>query len=542
MKIYNNCLYTLAVLALCACNRQSHINELQKLIDDGLKRGMQEIVIPAGEYRVAPHQRSHLTLKGVNDVIIDVTGVKMICLETTRAITLTDCENVTIKGLTIDYDPLCFTQGHIISLSEDKRVIDFRIDDGYPDNLEARIEIFDQNTKKLKRDTYYGWKEFQKISDRTYRVAKSDNYVYDPSVDTEEVGDILVTNNVHVINGSMPHAVYSNNCKNLLLEDITLYSGNCFAFFETKGTKNTYLRCKVKRCPPEQDYKERPMRIRSNNADAFHSKFAHVGPQLIQCEASFQGDDGLNICGQYFFSLGASERCIRIVPLGQCDLTAGDTIEVMTYDGERLPLLRVKSISEGEKISVEELERIKSLPFNDNIKSALLNPDNYYRNIVVDKTVDFELGAVVGNRNRMGNGFCVKDCNFSFNRSRGVLIKASNGKVIDNVFEGNWISSILVTPETWWLESGCSDNVVIEGNRIVGNKRKYAINVSGSGFSQKAAPAGLHCGITVKNNEFENCLSPTIRFQSVKDGELGENYILESDKRADAVTEIVNCN
>ena len=51
MKIYNNCLYTLAVLALCACNRQSHINELQKLIDDGLKRGMQEIVIPAGEYR-----------------------------------------------------------------------------------------------------------------------------------------------------------------------------------------------------------------------------------------------------------------------------------------------------------------------------------------------------------------------------------------------------------------------------------------------------------------------------------------------------------
>lgn len=539
---YSSCLVALVALALCACNRSNQVNELQKLIDEGLKSGKQEIVIPAGEYRVAPHQRSHLTLNGVNDVTIDATGVKMICLETTRAITLSDCENVTIKGLTIDYDPLCFTQGHIIGLSEDKKVIDFRIDNGYPDNLEERIEIFDQNTKELKRNTYYGWKEFQKISDRTYRVEKGDDYVYNPSVDTEEIGDILVTNNTHVTNGSMPHAVYSDNCKNLLLKDITLYSGNCFAFFETNGTRNTYLRCKVKRCPPEQDYTDRPMRIRSNNADAFHSKFAHVGPQLIQCEASFQGDDGLNICGRYFFSLGASEGCIRIVPLGECDLTAGDTIEVVTYDGERLPLLCVKSISEGGKISAEELERIKTLPSNDNIKAALLNPENQYQNIVVDKVVDFELGAVVGNRDRMGNGFLVKDCNFSFNRSRGVLIKASNGMVVNNVFEGNWISSILVTPETWWLESGCSDNVFIEGNRIIGNKRKYAINVSGSGYSQKPAPAGLHCGITVKNNEFENCLSPMIRFQSVKGGELVGNHVLESDKRTEAVTEIVNCD
>ena len=73
---YSSCLVALVALALCACNRSNQVNELQKLIDEGLKSGKQEIVIPAGEYRVAPHQRSHLTLNGVNDVTIDATGVK----------------------------------------------------------------------------------------------------------------------------------------------------------------------------------------------------------------------------------------------------------------------------------------------------------------------------------------------------------------------------------------------------------------------------------------------------------------------------------
>ena len=39
---------------------------------------------------------------------------------------------MTVLGLTIDYDPLPFTQGRIVSLSEDKRVHEIELFDGYP--------------------------------------------------------------------------------------------------------------------------------------------------------------------------------------------------------------------------------------------------------------------------------------------------------------------------------------------------------------------------------------------------------------------------
>ena len=34
---YSSCLVALVALALCACNRSNQVNELQKLIDEGLK-------------------------------------------------------------------------------------------------------------------------------------------------------------------------------------------------------------------------------------------------------------------------------------------------------------------------------------------------------------------------------------------------------------------------------------------------------------------------------------------------------------------------
>ncbi len=534
-------LFLLSPLFLISGNTSTpSVNVLQAIINEKIEKGEKNIIIPPGEYRIAPCHKSHLTLQQLNDVTIDATGVKMICLETTRAITCINCTNVTLKGLTIDYDPLCFTQGRIINLSKDKKVIDFRIDDGYPENLTERIEIFDSKTLRLKRETYYGWGSFKKIAAHTYRIKKNKDYQFNAAIDKEEIGDIIVTNNIHEPNGSLPHAIYSDHCKNLRFEDITLYSGNCFAFFETNGTKNTYLRCKVKRCPPDLDYKKRAMRIRSNNADAFHSKFAHIGPQLIHCEASFQGDDGLNICGKYYFSTGASNGNIRIIPSGGCDLSIGDTIEVVTYEGERLPLLCVQAISKGEKIDNADLEKIKSLPANEGVKSSLLQRDNYYLNIQVDKMIDFGLGAVVGNKNKMGNGFLVRDCNFSYNRSRGVLIKGSNGKVQNNVFVENWMSSILVTPETWWLESGCSDNVLIEGNKIIKNKKRYAIDVTGCGFSQKIAPVGLHNNIVIKDNQFVLSPSPMIRFQSVRDGEVINNCSSDTNK-TESIVRFINC-
>ncbi|MEI7505146.1 MAG: hypothetical protein WCJ61_17865, partial [Paludibacter sp.] len=169
--------------------------DLQGFIDKEISTGKKIIIIPKGTYRVKPQNRQHLIFKNLKDITIIADNVEMICTETTRAITFENCTNVTLRGLVIDYDPLCFSQGKITKLSPDKSIIEFKLDDNYPDNLVERIEIFDAKTNLLKRSSHYGWTKFEKISDRCYRITKGKKYKFNTKIDTEEVGDILVTNN-----------------------------------------------------------------------------------------------------------------------------------------------------------------------------------------------------------------------------------------------------------------------------------------------------------------------------------------------------------
>lgn len=539
----------LAISTVClpACRQQQTGKDfdLQSYIDKELATGKKEIVIPPGTYRVTPQNHQHLYFADLQDVTIIATDVEMVCTETTRAITFERCKNMTLKGLTIDYDPLCFTQGVITKLSDNKSVIEFKLDDNYPDNLIERIEIFDQNSLTLKRETYYKWGEFKKVANRIYQVDKGVSYKYDPKIDLEEVGDILVTNNEYAPNGSIPHAVYSDKCVNLQLENITLYSGNAFGYFETNGTKNTYLRCKIDRRPQETDLRERKQRVRSNDADAFHSKYAYIGPQLIECFTQFQGDDGLNICGEYYMAVGGKENTIRIVSSHKINLEVGDEIEIMTVDGKRLPEAKIEKIEDDETISPSEIQKILSLNVHAGLQKLITRENNKIIKLTIDKPVGIVLGTVISSRNRTGNGFLVKDCYFGYNRSRGVLIKASDGKILYNTLDHNNMHAVLISPEAWWLESGSSDNVMVESNRIISNGHAQAISVTGVGLVGGIPPAGLHNNIVIKSNELTDCYNPCIYVASTKDGAVMGNTIIgekqmPGQKKEDTVS-LVNC-
>jgi len=85
---------------------------------------------------------------------------------------------------------------------------------------------------------------------------------------------------------------------------------------------------------------------------------------------------------------------------------------------------------------------------------------------------------------------------FGFNRSRGILIKASHGEITGNRLEGCWMSAILVAPECWWLEAGSSTDLTITGNSIT-NCGAVPICVEASGGNGGVAPAGAHRNIAV---------------------------------------------
>jgi hypothetical protein len=471
--------------------------DLQGFIDAAIQMKRDPIVVPPGRYRVTPRNRQHLALKDLKDVRIMAVGVEMICTETTRAVTIENCQNLTVKGLVIDYDPLPYTQGRIVSLSQDKTVHDIELFDGYPKTDEIRdfkYEIFRADTRTLRFGSYFEFHSVSKKADRI-RVIRGGRY------HGEQVGDIIAIGTSHAPGGQIPHAVYTTRSAHVVLEDVTLYASNCFGFFETDCEKTTYLRCRVDRRRAQDDFKRREdPRIRSLDADAFHSKHAIVGPQLIECVAHFQADDCVNICGDYHMVMACDGPNLRVLAKGRMNIEPGDPLEVVAYHGQRLPDARVVSVQRSGMATDQEQafmgrQRMHK-PFTEGSLRQIYD-------IVLDRPVDLVQGSVIAAANRMGNGFKVMGCDFGFNRSRGILIKASHGEVSNNRLVGCVEEAIKVAPEFWWLEAGSSNDVRITGNTIE-RCDGMGIAVYAQAGAGGLAPAGAHNHIVIEGNRLRD--------------------------------------
>ena len=108
----------------------------------------------------------------------------------------------------------------------------------------------------------------------------------------------------------------------------------------------------------------------------------------------------------------------------------------------------------------------------------------------------------------------MKSYDFGYNRSRGIIIKASRVKVIGNTIIRSWMTAVLVAPEFfWWYETASSSDVLIEGNAIVGC-RYPGIEVVATGGNGKPLPSGAHRNITIRGNTIAQSVWPNIRATS----------------------------
>ena len=496
--------------------------DLQGFVDRAVAAGETRIVVPPGRYRVRPRDRQHLVLRDLKDVAIVADGVEMVCTETTRAISIDRCRNVSLRGLTIDYDPLPFTQGRIAAISPDKKAHEIELFEGYPGGetaLDFKYEIFRPDTRTLRCPDYPF--KVEKVDARHIRVVKGRASRADP----EQVGDLIVIGSETAPGGSIPHAVVCSEDVDVRLEDVALYASNCFGFLEYDCDGTTYLRCRVDRRPPGDDPVGRAdARLRSldADADAFHSKHAIRGPRLIGCVAKFMGDDGVNICGNYHMITARRGAELRVLAKDRMNVAVGDPVELLAYDGSRRPDARVVAIEPDGSIDDDERAFLVAQRMNEGLRTRW-RPKAF--KVTLDRDEDLPRGSLLASARRMGNGFLVQGCDFGFNRSRGILIKASGGRVVGNTLTENWGEAIKVAPEYWWLESGSSNDVAILDNVIRGC-RATGIEVTAHGGQGKLAPAGAHNRIVVSGNRLADGPLPNISVSSTDDLRIEANTIV----------------
>ena len=479
--------------------------DLQGFINRKLQAGKRRIVVPPGRYRVIPQKHQHLVLQDLKDNEIIADGVEMICTETTRALTVARCTSVTVRGLVIDYDPLPYTQGRITAISADRQVYDIELFDGYPAAEMVRnfkYEVFRPDTRTLRCEDR-GVSRIEVVDSHHLRLTSSGRHEIDP----EQVGDLIVIGAEYAPHGSAAHAVECNGNVKVRLENIDLFASNCFGFLENNCDGSVYSRCRIDRRSPENDpVKRASPRLRSLNADAFHSKHAIRGPAYLNCTARFMGDDCINICGDYHMVMSSQGRELRMLAKGTLNIQSGDLVELVLYSGERLPDAKAMAIQPAGTIRDDERTFVTKQHMDARLKDHGLSKAF---TVTLDRAVEIPRGGIVCAANRIGNGFTVKGCNFGFNRSRGILIKASHGEIRDNRMEGCWMSAILVAPEYWWLEAGSSCDLQIAGN-CIRDCRGVPIRIEATGGNGEIAPAGAHRDISVSNNTVTGCAMPGI--------------------------------
>lgn len=511
-----------AVVTRTGSESSDALFDLQSFVDNAIARGGSTIVLPPGRHRVAPTGGVHLRLKGLRDVTIVADGVEIVCTKTTRAIDIEDCHNLKLSGLSIDYDPLPYTQGRIVELSKDKRVHEIELFDGYPDAYTAttkKYQIFRQSDASLRWVDYFDPK-VEALTSNRLRVTKS---ARDPAP-KEEVGDLIVISSGHDGAKTLPHAVVLASCSGVRLDRVTVYASNCFAFLENDCKENVYERCHVtKRAETDDPVPRAVPRLRSANADAFHSKRATKGPQIVGCYAHYQGDDCVNINGDYHLIADATDRRLRVIAKQSMDIRRGDLAELTDRRGAVLPEARVVSIRKSGALTSRDRAMVASLDLHATLKTHAAGRLATVYELELDRAVSLDPGSLIASINRRGDGFTVADCDFGHVRSRGIIVKASHGDIRDNRLTACRSESIKLAAEGYWLESGSASDVRILRN-VISDCGSVAIAVYAKGYATGFADGAAHRRITIADNHISDSPLPNVLVTSTESIRLEGNH------------------
>ncbi len=494
--------------------------------------GQSNISIPKGTYLLDfTKTSSPLTFTGLHDVTIDFNGSTVICNKQYQAISISGCDNLVIKNFFLEYDPPTCTQGTITAINGSDW--DVALHENYPDKDVSlkRTQVYDGETRELIRNFTTLWETSQTlkwIGDRKLRLSGVKNSAV-------KVGDYVVL--TVLPNSYNPHAIYLNNCKNCKLEAVTVYDSNCFSFFESDCERTHYYRCVVTRKVGDPRYPED--RLRAGYADGIHSKHAVVGPIIEECTLEHSGDDCIAINGSFYpvykvnketktvYILTVEDMASKIKPKKDDNLVAVSNAGLLRGQSKIIGLVTSYPTSTEKSACFNKLTNIRE---NEKyINGAKIELDEWIE--------DLNVGDMIYSNNRIGSGFKVINNNVGHNRSRAILIKASDGVISGNTIEHSAMSAIAIAPEFYWLEAGCSQNLDISGNHIsdcmydasmTTTSQAAAISVVAQAPNGKLAACGAFSNINIHDNTIDDCPFPAVFLNSIDGGAYYDNTIDKS--------------
>lgn len=487
-----------------------------------------------------------LTLAGATNVLVNGNGCEVI-IENPRIgfLHLQSCSNVIVEGITVDYDPLPYTQGVVTRnlytdpIGSPENAIEFRPEDGYPaptnanyvdtdavNNAERWGTIMNTNYPGRGADNRHTIYLYKTISTTTNAGIYKVQIPNAGSLATIAAGDYWCM--VSRWNGS---SVYSaGNSYQVTFLDLTNYAGAAANFEASLTPLVNEINCHVAIGPPPPGATRG--RIKSSNADGGYFGYSRIGPWVQDCVFTGLSDDVANAYANPFVITNAPVQPTNTFSLwlyGTGGAGGGTPSTPTAYYlrvGDQLVFFNALTGVIFDQATITNV----SLPY--------VSVDHPVAGIV---NGTYQTNSLVFN-NSLNTSAVYLDNQFSNSRIHGIYCRADNMLIAHNDVSGMGLSAISSFPA---LDLGSPNsfvptNVVIMDNVLSDCSYSYeAINNSVPDQEPAFALVELHqtrngsddvtntfgiSGVRILDNAFLNWRRAPLSLHNVSDCHVMGNY------------------
>lgn len=356
---------------------------------------------------------------------------------TKKAINMSGCEKIAVKGITMDHQQVSNAQGTVLSVNG--KTVVWMPDEGYNFDLNDP-DMFHANAAAT---------AFRKGSDLPYAdVSFTTDRIKDEKgaytltgANTLQVGDRIM------FRGVFCDVNYLYQCSHITYEDVTVWDGSGFAIRELEGEGYTTLN-RFAVTPGRTPAGATEKRLIST-CDATHSTNIRHGITVTNSLLEHMNDDGANINGTFGnvtdFDAETKTLTFQATPDYQTTtaiIEAGDQLRIMTKEGL---ILRDTTAAQAQEDSSVVLTDSFEMPDGEDV--------------------------VLQNLSASGDGFSYDNCIARNNRSRGFLIQSLNGKLTHCTAANNGMAGILISAglKSIFAECGYNENITVEKCLVTGN-------------------------------------------------------------------------
>jgi len=447
-----------------------------------------------------------ILLHACNNIIVNGNGsTLMIHRQDVCAFWANASKKIIFRNFFVDYDPLPFSQGIVRAVDGVQGSFEFELQEGFPAPNESFFNTYNGNSFGMLKDPSHPGRlkkncpDFFVYNTLQDRDALGGNRFHIQLADKNQISNFKIGDVFVIVARAGSVGRFQSGSENITFDRITAYASPGPLFIGSWTSRLNILNCKAVL---------KGERLITAGGDGVHCQSARIGPWVENCDFEGLSDDCLNIYGRpIHFTEKNSPTQMKVSPDTGVPIQSGDKLVFFDPIDGLTEEATVASFS-GNVLVLDAPVTLA--------RFAHAGDSDWYKKDVHA----YDLSAV-------GSGFVFKNNYMHDGRRHGMFIKASDGVIENNCFEGLTGSGIWIANAPTWPEGFWARNLVIQNNWVSDCGYAYSgglfpcvniagmqLNAAGQEISMRAP---IQKNISLRHNVFHIASNQAMKLSGVAD-------------------------